>query len=214
MHGDPILQFQTWFDEVLEAGILQPDAMVLATVSPKGRTSARVVLLKGFDDRGFTFFTNYESRKGRDLRATRSRPWSSSGPPWSGRSGSRGGSSGSPSRSRKPTSRAGREGRGSGPGAHARARSCPAARSSRTGSWNSRGAIQTARSSPAALGRLPGDPRRHRVLARPPNRLHDRLLYRARRAGAGGSSGSRRDGWVSSGRESLEGPDMGASSTS
>ena len=67
VHGDPIPQFRAWFDEVLEAGILEPNAMVLATVSPKGRPSARVVLLKGFDDRGFTFFTNYESRKGREL---------------------------------------------------------------------------------------------------------------------------------------------------
>jgi pyridoxamine 5'-phosphate oxidase len=62
---DPIKQFRTWFDAA--AHLPQPDAMTLATASPAGRPSARMVLLKGVDDRGFTFFTNYESRKGGEL---------------------------------------------------------------------------------------------------------------------------------------------------
>src|ERR1700693_2140725 len=58
---DPLQQFQLWFDE---AGV---DAVALATATSDGAPSARMVLLKGVDDRGFTFFTNYESRKGREL---------------------------------------------------------------------------------------------------------------------------------------------------
>jgi pyridoxamine 5'-phosphate oxidase len=64
---DPIRQFATWFDEAAAAGLYQPEAMTLATVSPDGQPSARVVLLRGFDGRGFTFFTNYDSRKALDL---------------------------------------------------------------------------------------------------------------------------------------------------
>ena len=69
---DPIRQFATWFEEAAAAGLYQPEAMTLATVTPEGRPSARLVLLRGFDGRGFSFFTNYDSRKGRDLAA---RPW-------------------------------------------------------------------------------------------------------------------------------------------
>jgi pyridoxamine 5'-phosphate oxidase len=65
---DPIQQFGTWFEEsVRAAGDREPNAMTLATADRHGRPSARIVLLKGFDERGFVFFTNYESRKGRDL---------------------------------------------------------------------------------------------------------------------------------------------------
>jgi pyridoxamine 5'-phosphate oxidase len=69
---DPIRQFATWFEEAAAAGLYQPEAMTLATVGPEGRPSARMVLLRGFDGRGFSFFTNYDSRKARDLAA---RPW-------------------------------------------------------------------------------------------------------------------------------------------
>lgn len=65
--ADPIAQFQAWFDEAVAAGLREPNAMTLATIGPGGRPSARVVLLKGFDAAGFVFFTNYESRKGREL---------------------------------------------------------------------------------------------------------------------------------------------------
>jgi pyridoxamine 5'-phosphate oxidase len=64
---DPLVQFQRWFDEAVAAGLREPNAMTLATVGADGRPSARVVLLKSFDAAGFVFFTNYESRKGREL---------------------------------------------------------------------------------------------------------------------------------------------------
>jgi pyridoxamine 5'-phosphate oxidase len=66
---DPIEQFRLWFDETLAANLHEPNAMILATATPDGRPSARVVLLKGFDERGFVFYTNYEGRKGRELDA-------------------------------------------------------------------------------------------------------------------------------------------------
>jgi pyridoxamine 5'-phosphate oxidase len=67
--SDPVRQFRIWFEEALAANLREPSAMTLATVSPDGRPSARIVLLRGFDERGFTFFTNYESRKGREMQA-------------------------------------------------------------------------------------------------------------------------------------------------
>jgi pyridoxamine 5'-phosphate oxidase len=66
---DPIRQFGRWFDEAVKAEVPEPNAMTLATIGADGRPSARIVLLKGFDERGFVFFTNYASRKGRDLAA-------------------------------------------------------------------------------------------------------------------------------------------------
>ncbi|GAA2365999.1 pyridoxamine 5'-phosphate oxidase [Nonomuraea africana] len=77
--ADPITQFTRWFQEAVEAGLPEPNAMVVATASAGGRPSARTVLLKGYDQHGFVFFTNYESRKGRDLaenaRASLLFPW-------------------------------------------------------------------------------------------------------------------------------------------
>ncbi|XQM34920.1 Pyridoxine/pyridoxamine 5'-phosphate oxidase [Cupriavidus sp. H19C3] len=67
--ADPISQFQRWFDEAVVAKMPDPNAMTLATVDADGQPSARIVLLKGLDASGFTFFTNYESRKGLDLLA-------------------------------------------------------------------------------------------------------------------------------------------------
>lgn len=67
--ADPIAQFTCWLREAAEAGLIEPNAMTLATIDPDGRPSARMVLLKGLDERGFVFFTNYESRKGRALAA-------------------------------------------------------------------------------------------------------------------------------------------------
>jgi pyridoxamine 5'-phosphate oxidase len=66
---DPIAQFRVWFDEALAANLLDANAMSLATVSAAGEPSVRTVLLKGVDERGFTFFTHYASAKGRDLAA-------------------------------------------------------------------------------------------------------------------------------------------------
>jgi pyridoxamine 5'-phosphate oxidase len=64
---DPIEQFRRWFDETVAADLHEPNAMTLATTTPDGRPSARIVLLKGFDERGFVFYTNYEGRKSGEL---------------------------------------------------------------------------------------------------------------------------------------------------
>jgi pyridoxamine 5'-phosphate oxidase len=66
---DPILQFEKWFEEALHAGLIEPNAMTLATSTRDGHPSARVVLLKGADANGFVFFTDYRSRKGAELDA-------------------------------------------------------------------------------------------------------------------------------------------------
>jgi pyridoxamine 5'-phosphate oxidase len=71
MHPEPIRQFTIWFEQALAAGITEPNAMVLATADAQSRPSTRVVLLKEVTERGFTFFTNYESRKGRELAVNR-----------------------------------------------------------------------------------------------------------------------------------------------
>ena len=65
--ADPMRQFTTWFDEALKAQLLDVNAMTLATASAAGEPSARTVLLKGADEHGFVFYTNYDSAKGRDL---------------------------------------------------------------------------------------------------------------------------------------------------
>lgn len=64
---NPIAQFARWFDEALDSKVLEPNAFSLATATPDGRPSVRTILLKGFDNQGFMFFTNYESRKGSEL---------------------------------------------------------------------------------------------------------------------------------------------------
>jgi pyridoxamine 5'-phosphate oxidase len=66
---DPIAQFGAWFNDAMSSELLDVNAMTLATTSADGEPAARTVLLKGFDERGFVFFTNYESNKGRDLAA-------------------------------------------------------------------------------------------------------------------------------------------------
>ncbi len=66
---DPIGQFSAWYDDAVAAGLPEPEAMTLSTATPDGRPSARIVLLRGFDSRGFSFFTNYDSQKGRELAA-------------------------------------------------------------------------------------------------------------------------------------------------
>ncbi|HKO83557.1 MAG TPA: pyridoxamine 5'-phosphate oxidase [Actinomycetota bacterium] len=67
--ADPVVQFGRWFEQAEQAGLLEPTAMTLATATPDGRPSARMVLLRGFDERGFCFYTNLESRKGVELAA-------------------------------------------------------------------------------------------------------------------------------------------------
>lgn len=65
--SNPFEQFAIWMEEAIEAKVNEPNAMTLATVKADGTPSARIVLLKGFDERGFTFFTNYQSSKGQEL---------------------------------------------------------------------------------------------------------------------------------------------------
>ncbi|MDX6292312.1 MAG: pyridoxamine 5-phosphate oxidase [Kribbellaceae bacterium] len=67
--ADPVVQFTRWLDNAVAAGIAEPNAMVVATVSRDGRPSARTVLLKGLDERGFVFYTNQQSRKADELAA-------------------------------------------------------------------------------------------------------------------------------------------------
>jgi pyridoxamine 5'-phosphate oxidase len=69
MDADPIRQFQLWFDATVAAGHPEPNAMAVATATLDGAPSARMTLLKGLDERGFVFYTNYESRKGGELAA-------------------------------------------------------------------------------------------------------------------------------------------------
>lgn len=64
---NPFEQFSEWFEEVLNSGLIEPNAMILATADKYGKPSARTLLLKGFSDKGFIFYTNYESRKGKEL---------------------------------------------------------------------------------------------------------------------------------------------------
>lgn len=70
--ADPLHQFQTWLQQALDARLPEPNAMTLATVGADGRPSTRIVLIKGCDDRGLAWYTNYRSRKGRELSAN---PW-------------------------------------------------------------------------------------------------------------------------------------------
>jgi len=72
--ASPVEQFGLWFNQALEQNVPEPTTMTLATADATGRPSARIVLLKGFDDAGFVFYTNYNSRKGQDLAV---QPWAS-----------------------------------------------------------------------------------------------------------------------------------------
>jgi pyridoxamine 5'-phosphate oxidase len=64
---DPVIQFRTWFRDALAADLHEPNAMILATATADGKPSARTVLVKGYDERGFVFYTNFEGRKAREL---------------------------------------------------------------------------------------------------------------------------------------------------
>lgn len=67
VHANPIQQFNEWFQEALDSQIKEANAMTIATVDTQGKPAARIVLLKGFDENGFIFYTNYDSRKGQEL---------------------------------------------------------------------------------------------------------------------------------------------------
>ena len=69
LESNPFKQFEKWFQAALDSELLEPNAMTLATATPDGKPTARIVLLKAFDERGFVFYTNYESLKGKQLIA-------------------------------------------------------------------------------------------------------------------------------------------------
>lgn len=71
-NGNPIVQFEVWFTQAQASGLREPNAMTLATATPEGKPSARIVLLKEVSEAGFVFYTNYKSRKGRELERN---PW-------------------------------------------------------------------------------------------------------------------------------------------
>src|SRR2546423_5711748 len=77
--ADPVTQFRSWFADVVRADLPEPNAMVLSTADAEGRPSSRTVLLKGYDERGFVFYTNYTSRKARNLAV---RPYAALLFPW------------------------------------------------------------------------------------------------------------------------------------
>jgi pyridoxamine 5'-phosphate oxidase len=68
LQDNPVKQFTLWYKQAIENHIFQPDAMVLSTASRYSKPSSRIVLLKGYDESGFIFFTNYNSRKGKELK--------------------------------------------------------------------------------------------------------------------------------------------------
>ena len=67
VHQNPFKQFELWMHQAVEAEILEPHAMTVSTVSSEGKPSSRIVLLRGFDENGFIFYTNYNSHKGHDM---------------------------------------------------------------------------------------------------------------------------------------------------
>lgn len=77
--ADPVAMFEQWYDQAVDEGVHEPNAMVLATAGAHGRPSSRIVLLKGVSERGFVFFTNRDSRKGAELAAV---PWAALLFPW------------------------------------------------------------------------------------------------------------------------------------
>lgn len=69
LDADPLKQFRVWFQQALDADLIEPNAMTLATATFEGKPTARIVLLKGVNQGGFVFYTNYESQKGQQLIA-------------------------------------------------------------------------------------------------------------------------------------------------
>ena len=162
-------QFERWFDEVVESGrLIEPNAMVFATADADGRPSARTVLLKGVDERGFVLYTNIESRKGRDALANPNAALVFDWVELGRQVVVTGTVERLPTRRRTPTSPAGRAGRRSArTPVSSRARS-RAASSSRLRCSDAVRALPGRGPAPALLGRPARGARRGRVLERPP----------------------------------------------
>ena len=183
--ADPIRQFRLWFDQALAAGLAEPNAMTVATATPDGRPSARMLLIKGVDERGFVFFTNYESRKGQELAGN---PYAALVFYWAELErqvrieGAVERVSPAESRCLLPQPAAGQ------PAGRSSLTSKPGARQPRRAGAAHRQPCSRARRSraaaPAALGRLPRCADGNRVLAGPAQPADDRLRYRRDEAGA------------------------------
>ena len=146
LNPDPIRQFTLWFDDARQSGSAEFNAMTLATATPDGRPSARMVLLRGADERGFSFFTNYESRKARELEAN---PFAALVFFWHDLERQvriEGRVERVSAQQSDAYFRSRPKGAGSAPGPRPRARSSPAAKSSIRDIWNSRDGIPMRRS--------------------------------------------------------------------
>jgi hypothetical protein len=120
--ADPLQQFETWLQQAIDGQLPEPNAMTLATVGADGRPSTRVVLIKGFDARGIVWYTNYDSRKGRELAGSPGRAAVPLGGARAGGAHRGPGREGQRRRVRRLLRRRGRSIRASAPGPRRRAR--------------------------------------------------------------------------------------------
>ena len=184
---DPLAMFRRWLHDAVVAGLHEPNAMVVSTVSEQGHPSSRMVLLKGADDRGFVFYSNYDSRKGRELSAN---PAAALLFPWHDlqrqvRVEGTGRAAAAPRRARR-TSPPAPAPPSSAPGPHPSRARWPRATTSSSG---------TPRSRPASrIADVPLPPNWGGYLVRPEvvefwqgrkGRMHDRLVYRRTAEGWG-----------------------------
>ncbi len=153
---DPIALFSRWFEDAKRSGILLPETMALATCDKDGHPAARMVLLKGFDERGFVFYTNYVSRKSEELEETQTPPYSYTGPFSSDRFGSRAPRSGSRPKSLPPISAHAPGGANSVLGHQGRARRWGTRKNSKTGSASTRTSTAAARCRGHSSGEATG----------------------------------------------------------
>ena len=162
---DPIVEFARWFAEAQEAEVPEPNAMTLATATPDGEPSARIVLLKAFDERGFVFFTDYRSRKGGELEAN---PRAALVFRWGEVERQvriTGGVALASREESEPTSGAGRSAAGSARGPHTRARSFRGGRVLEQDFRQVEQRFGRRRAAAAVLGRVPRGAGLDRVLA-------------------------------------------------
>ena len=181
---DPLKQFEQWFAEARDAGLAAPEAMALATATPDGRPSVRMVLLKGAGERGFDFYTHYESRKGGSSKRTRPQRSSSTGSRSAGRCGSRARSPALRTRSRRRTSSRARWRAASPHGPHLRADRSRAGRSWSACTSKPQSAFRATRCRYRRTGAASvWSPTPYEFWQHGDNRLHDRARYERADAG-------------------------------